>query len=271
MKGCCCRFDRNKKGSEIMTQQNHTPNCNMHELLVTYLYGETAPEDSLRFESHLLECATCKQELSAFEGVRQSLQQWQFDEAPDVRLVTAVEPRKSALALIKELLTIMPVWAKGLAMVAAAMFVLAVLGTDIKIGKDGFSYQADILRKQNSSVVASSGGSQVVGEVVQVNLTEKQLEQLRTSLMTEVNARIAESEQLQKDEVKAQLVNFQGQLKDMRSAELVKIAAQIQQHRVKLQTIERDIDRREGLGLTDILFGEATPAKEPAAGKTSGD
>jgi hypothetical protein len=253
-----------------MTQQNHTPNCNMHELLVTYLYGETAPEDSLRFESHLLECASCKQELSAFEGVRESLQQWQFDEAPNVRLATIAQPRKSALALLKELFTIMPVWAKGLGAVAAAMLVLAVLGTDIRIGKDGFSYQADILRKQKSPIVQESSGN--AGGIVQVNLSEKQLEQLRASLMTEINARITENEQLQKEEVKAQLVDFQTQLKDMRSSDLVKIAAQIQQHRVKLQTIERDIDRREGLGLTDILFGEATtPAKEPATGKTSGD
>jgi hypothetical protein len=249
-----------------MTQQNHIPNCNMHELLVTYLYGETAPEDSLKFESHLLECVSCKQELSAFEGVRESLQQWQFDEAPSVRLATVAQPRKSALALLKELFTIMPVWAKGLGAVAAAMLVLAVLGTDIKIGKDGFSYQADILRKQKSLVVQESIGNP--GEMVPVRLSEKQLEQLRASLMTEINARIAESEQLQKEEVTAQLADFQTQLKDMRSADLVKIAAQIQQHRVKLQTIERDIDRREGLGLTDILFGEATT---PATSKSSGD
>jgi hypothetical protein len=250
-----------------MTQQNHTPNCNMHELLVTYLYGETAPEDSLKFESHLLECASCKQELSAFEGVRESLQQWQFDEAPNVRLATVAQPRKSALALLKELFTMMPIWAKGLGAVAAAMFVLAVLGTDIKIGKDGFSYQADILRREKSPVVQEAGGNRSSSEMIPVSLNEKQLEQLRTSLMTEINAKVAESEKLQKEEVKAQLVNFQTQLKDMQSADLVKIAAQIQQHRVKLQTIERDIDRREGLGLTDILFGEATPA----TGKTSGD
>jgi hypothetical protein len=250
-----------------MTQQNHTPNCNMHELLVTYLYGETAPEDSLKFESHLLECASCKQELSAFEGVRESLQQWQFDEAPNVRLATVAQPRKSALALLKELFTIMPIWAKGLGAVAAAMFVLAVLGTDIKIGKDGFSYQADILRREKSPVVQEAGGNGNSSEMIPVSLNEKQLEQLRASLMTEINTKIAESEKLQKEEMKAQLVNFQTQLKDMQSADLVKIAAQIQQHRVKLQTIERDIDRREGLGLTDILFGEATPA----TGKTSGD
>lgn len=257
-----------------MTQQNKTPNCNMHELLVTYLYGETVPEDSLRFESHLIDCASCRQELSAFEGVRESLQQWQFDEAPNVQMIaeTAAQPRKSALALLKELLTIMPLWTKGLTAFAAAMLVFAVLGTDIQIGKDGFSYRADLLRRGNPSAIPGNGTSETPGNAVQVKLTQAQLEQLRADLMTEVSAEIAQSEQLQKEDVKAQLVNFQSQLKDMRSADLVKIATQIQQHNVKLQTIERDIDRREGLGLTDILFGDATtPAKEPVGSKTSGD
>jgi hypothetical protein len=258
--------------NDTMTQQDNSPSCNMHELLVTYLYGETAPEESLRFESHLIDCASCRQELSAFEGVRESLQQWQFDEAPTLRWVAtaAAQPGKSALALLKELLTIMPLWAKGLGVVATAMLVLAVLGTDIRIGKDGVSYRADLLRKDAAAVVLGTGGT--TGGAVQVSLSKEQLEQLRTSLMTEVSAKIAESEQLQKEDMKAQLVNFQSQLKDMRSADLVKIATQVQQHNMKIQTIERDIDRREGLGLTDILFGEVTtPAKERSAVKTSGD
>jgi hypothetical protein len=253
-----------------MKQQNQTPHCDMHELLVTYLYGETTPEDNLRFESHVLECASCSQELSAFEGVRQSLQQWQFDEAPYVHMVAASQPHKSVLALLKELFTILPVWAKGLGAVAAAMLVLAVLGTDIHIGKDGFSYRADLLRKGDAAPVQATGGTQTTGDVAQVKLNEKQLEQIRASLMSEISARIAEKEELQKDEVKALLANFQAQLKDMHSADLLKIAAQVQQHRVKLQTIERDIDRREGLGLTDILLGEAaSPAN--SRGRTGGD
>ncbi len=258
--------------NENMTQQDNSPNCNMHELLVTYLYGETAPEESLRFESHLIDCASCRQELSAFEGVRESLQQWQFDEAPNLRWVaaTAAQPGKSALALLKELFTIMPLWAKGLGLVATAMLVLAVLGTEIRIGKDGFSYQADILRKETPAVVQGTGGT--ASGMVPVNLSKEQLEQIRADLMKEVSAKISESEQLQKEDMKAQLVNFQSQLKDMRSADLVKIASQVQQHNLKIETIERDIDRREGLGLTDILFGEVTtPAKERSAVKTSGD
>jgi hypothetical protein len=257
-----------KEVSEIMKQPNDTPNCQMHELLVTYLYGETRPEDSLKFESHLLECASCRQELSAFEGVRESLQQWQFDAAPNVHLVTAAAPQRSVLGLLKELFTLMPVWAKGLGAVAAAMLVLAVLGTDIQIGKEGFSYRADLLRRGNGATVQESGASPASSQIARIKLDEKQLEQVRASLMSEISARVAENEELQKTALKAQLVDLQTQLKDMRSADLVKLAAQIQQHRLKLQALERDIDRREGLGLTDILLGQTAAS---ASGKTGGD
>jgi hypothetical protein len=189
--------------------------------------------------------------------VRDSLQQWQFDEVPNVRLLAATnqESRKSALALLKELFIIMPLWAKGFTAVAMAMLVLAVLGTDVKIGTDGFSYTSDLWRNK-PSVVQPDGATAT--HTVPVTISKAQLDQLRAGLLQEVSAKIAESEQLQKEEVKAQLVNFQTQLKDMRSADLVKIAAQIQQHHLKIQTIEHDIDRREGLGLTDILLGEAS-------------
>ncbi|MBI3652348.1 MAG: zf-HC2 domain-containing protein [Acidobacteria bacterium] len=250
-----------------MTQKINTPNCQMHELLVTYLYGETAPEESLRFEKHLLDCLSCRQELSAFEGVRESLQQWQFDEVPNVRVVTANAERKSALGLLKELFMIMPLWAKGLGAVALAMLVLAVLGTEVKIGKDGFSYRADVFRKGDPSTAQTGGATGT--DTVAVKLSKEQLEQIRAGLMQEVTTLIAQSEQAQKEEVKTQLVNFQTQLKDMRSAELVKIAAQVQQHNLKIQTIEHDIDRREGLGLTDILLGESNTSNE--RGKTGSD
>jgi hypothetical protein len=238
-----------------MTQENRTPNCNMHELLVTYLYGESSPEENLRFETHLLDCPSCRQEISAFEGVREALQQWQFDEVPKVQLLAENHqgPRKSALALLKELLTIMPLWAKGFAAVAMAMLVLAVLGTDVKIGKDGFSYSASLWQKSDPSVipVEKPNGNPLV------QISKEQIAQIRADLMKEVSAELAKNEMAQKEDVRAQLANFQSQLKDMRSADLLRIAAQVQQHKLKIQTIEHDIDRREGLGLTDILLGEA--------------
>src|SRR5262245_46331458 len=113
-----------------MTQKQNPPDCKMHELLVSYLYGEAGREESAKFASHLQACASCQQELAAFEQVRDSLQHWQLDELPNLRVVVE-QPPKSVLTLLKELFTAMPIWAKGLGTVAAAMLLFAILGCEI--------------------------------------------------------------------------------------------------------------------------------------------
>jgi hypothetical protein len=59
----------------------------------------------------------------------------------------------------------------------------------------------------------------------------------------------------------------------MRSADLSKLTQRIQDHQARLKTIERDIDRREGLDLTDILFSELTskPNRATIAAQDGGD
>jgi hypothetical protein len=98
-----------------------------------------------------------------------------------------------------------------------------------------------------------------------------QLEQMRAGLTAIVSQMIAESERQQKDELKAQLVGLESQFQNMRSADLAKIAMRVQEHHIKLRTLERDIDRREGSDLTDILFGELNARPErPQAGAHGG-
>jgi hypothetical protein len=251
-----------------MTERNQTSKCDMHELLITYLYDEASRDEALRFEAHLIECPACRQELSAFESVRQSLQQWQLNEFPSVRLAMAdnKEHRRSFLAVLKELFAIMPLWAKGLGALATAVLVLAILGTNVSIGKEGFSFRADLLRR-NQPVAARSDSPTIVETV---KYTNEQLETLRAELLSKVNALIADSTKQQQEEVRAQLINFQSQLKDMRAADLTKIANRVQQHNMKIQALERDLDRREGLGLSDILMSDDN-RRVPPAPKPSGD
>ena len=257
-----------------MTQENHTPNCHQHETLVTYLYGEATPDESRRFEVHLRHCASCRQELTSFETVRESLQQWQLQDLPDGRpnVRVAVEPpRRSAFSLLKELLAVTPLWAKGLGAAAAAMVLFAILGTEIRVGDGGVTLRADLLRAKTAapSVVPNGAENSVKkgvenGGTVPVRLDAGQLEQIRAGLLKEVEARLAETERLRQEELQARLVRFEEQLKGMRAADLMKLAARVQEHNVKLQTIERDMDRREGLGLSDILFSDtATSGTRP--------
>ncbi len=254
-----------KVSGEEMTDK--TPNCDMREALVSYLYNEATPEEKRRVESHIISCETCGQELAAFERVRDQLQQWQLEDMPIVRVVTGPQgARKSALAALKELLAVMPMWGKAISAVAAVLLVFAVMGTNVSIGRDGIKYSADILRRPRA---AEPGPTATTGNVDYVSAD--QLEQFREGMKALVSRMITESEREQKEELKARLVSLESQLQNMRSADLAKIAMRVQEHQVKLRTLERDIDRREGTDLTDILFSELnTRPERPRSGAQSG-
>src|SRR6185503_19102560 len=130
-------------GEEMNTQNN----CNMHEALMSYLYDESTPDEKLRVETHLTDCGACKQEIHAFERVRGMLQQWQLDDMPVLRVSTEQAGNRSILAVLKELISLTPIWAKALSAVAMAMLVLAVLGTDVSVGRGGVTFHADLLRR----------------------------------------------------------------------------------------------------------------------------
>ncbi len=243
-----------------MNTQN---NCNMHEALMSYLYDEATPEERLRVETHLTDCGACKHELHAFERVRGMLQQWQFDDSPVVRIVTEQGPgKRSILAVLKELITVTPIWAKALTAVAMAMLVLAVLGTDISVGRGGVSLHTDLLRRNRVVEPSNAGAPQ--------NPTSSDragIEQIRSEMKSLVNQLVAESERDQKERIKAELVSLQSEIQNTHSADLAKVISRIQEQQTRLKTIERDIDRREGLDLTDILFSEVSkPAERSTAG-----
>jgi len=241
-----------------MNDKQKTPNCDMHEALVSYLYNEATPEESGRVEAHLNECAPCKQELHSFESVRGMLQQWQLDDLPVVRVVTErASGERSMLEVLKELLTVTPLWVKAIGAVAMAMLLLAVFGTDVSVGSGGVSFHADLLRHDRNAPAVNIAGDR---NTALPNVSN--IEQVRTEVKSLVNQLIADSERQQKDEIKAQLVSLESQLQNMHSADLAKLATRIQEQQARLKTIEQDIDRREGLDLTDILFSETGKPSE---------
>jgi hypothetical protein len=249
-----------------MSEANKTPACGMHEALVAYLYKEATPDEARRFEAHLNDCAACEQELTGFERVRQQLQQWQVVDLPIVRVVADPQPmRRSFLAVAKELLTVMPVWAKVAGVAAMALVLLAVTGTSFSVGRDGVSLRADLLRRQPPPPQPSASAQPDAQYA-----SAAQLEQLRANMAALVSQKIAESERQQKEDLKAELVSLQTDLQSMRSADLAKIVARVQEHQSRLQTIERDLDRREGSDLTDLLFSEVLTQPRSQAGNPPG-
>jgi hypothetical protein len=235
-------------GGEEMSNNQKTPDCGMHETLVSYLYNEATPEESRRVEAHLTKCADCKEELHSFERVRGMLQQWQLDDLPVVRVVAERGAGdRSVLSLLKELLSVAPIWAKAMGAVAIAMLVLAVIGTDVSVGKNGVSFHADLLRRGQT-------GPPIAG--TNTGLQNANIEQVRTEVKGFVNQLIAESERQQRDEIKAQLVSLESQLQNMHSADLSKLATRIQEQQARLRTID----------LTDSLFSEVSKPGERTTG-----
>lgn len=245
-----------------MTDTTKNPNCDMREALVSYLYKEATADESRAVESHLEACAACRQEFASFERVRGMLQQWQLDDLPVVRVETASGPRRSSLAALKELISIAPLWAKLAGACAMALLVLAVMGTEVSIGSNGFTMRADMFGRDAgapATVVATDSDANA------------RLEQLRAEIKTIVNREVAESERAQGEALKAQLVSFESQIQNMHAADLARLAARIQEQRAKIKTLERDIDRREGIDLTDILFSEMTRDDSSRGSQRGGD
>lgn len=237
-----------------MSDNQKTLDCEMREALVSYLYKEATAEEASRVEAHLTNCAACKEELHSFERVRGMLQQWQLDDLPVVRVVAERDPGPgSMLALLKELLSVTPIWAKAVGAVAIMLVVLAVIGTEVSAGKNGVSLRADLFRRGQAGlpVTAANAAS-----------PDASIEQVRSEVKSLVNQLIAESERQRRDEIKAQLVSLESQLQNTHSADLSRLATRIQEQQARLRTIEQDIDRREGLDLTDILFSEVSKPGE---------
>jgi hypothetical protein len=225
-------------------------NCGTHELLVSYLYGEATPEEITKVQSHVNECRACAGELESFERVRSTLQHWQLDELPIMR-VAVDPPRRSFAAVLKELFSISPWWAKAAAGLAMALLLFAVMGTEIKVGGgEGVSLRAGLLWRGQQATPESPNG-----------LDTAQIERVRAEMKTLVTQLISDSERANQDEVKTRLVAVESQLQTMSVAELTKLASRVQQHQVKIRSLERDIDRREGMDLTDILFSEVTRSR----------
>jgi putative zinc finger protein len=230
-----------------MSDTNKTPNCNMREPLVSYLYDEASPEEARLVESHVKQCTACSQELQDFRKLRGMLQQWELDDMPVVRV--SPPPRKASfVAALKELLTLTPAWAKACGGLAAAMLLLAVMGTEVSIGQDGFKLKMGFLGIGKPAAVgvpvAQTGGTRTVA---QTGLPKEQVEAM-------INQAVLQSEKQQKQVLEAQLTGLESQLRQTHSAQFAKLSASIQQQRDQIQGLEQDIDRREGLDLTDILL-----------------
>jgi hypothetical protein len=242
-----------------MTDTDKNPRCNMHEALVSYLYDEAASDEVRLIEAHLKKCSVCAEELNAFKGVRTMLQRWEIDDVPILQMAPAAG-RRSVLAVLRELLTIAPVWIKAAGALAAAMLVLAVMGTEVSVGRQGITFRASIFGGSSAPVAPSPSGTGSGAVPASVNgVTADQVQEI-------VNRAIIEDDRRQKDALTAEVVRLEEQVRNTHSSEVAKIALKLQEQRDRIKTLETDIYRREGSDVADILF---SPSGAGARGTSS--
>jgi hypothetical protein len=114
--------------------------CDDTHRLVTYLYGESSPEERAAVESHLATCAACAAEYAGLQDVRVQLAGWQPPEvdlgfrvtrASDAAEVAAPTPGGTRRFLA------LPAWAQAAAAVLVLSAGAAIANLEIRYGSDG--------------------------------------------------------------------------------------------------------------------------------------
>jgi hypothetical protein len=103
--------------------------CERAPDLMAFLYQEMDERETREFRLHLQQCGSCRQEVTSFGVVRDSIGAWR-DEALAGFVSTPVTttPRKSALAALRQFFDLSPLWLKGAtAFAMLAFFVLVGL------------------------------------------------------------------------------------------------------------------------------------------------
>jgi anti-sigma factor RsiW len=173
--------------------------CGKKELLVAYLYNEVNATERKEFERHLSGCATCRDELPAFQGVREDLGAWQMSFVPPIEVVT---PR-TALDALRDFFRLVPGWFKvtsGLAATAAAALLLfALTGTRISFGQGGFDAQFGV--KATAPIAATETPKPSVVN----SLSRAEAEQMIQVAVAQAQAQAQQQTQLQLASLEAQL------------------------------------------------------------------
>jgi len=105
-----------------MLSNNHN-SCSFAEQIVEYIYDEIPVKDRTNFESHLINCLPCADEIAGFGLVRSTVSEWRKEEifaldAPAVQIpaMQTVESEKASwFDEFRKLFSFTPAWTAGFA------------------------------------------------------------------------------------------------------------------------------------------------------------
>lgn len=163
-----------------MNKQNY--GCDRKEELIAYLYGEATSAEKTSFEQHLTQCAECGDELKAFGRVRDDLSAWQVGFAPRTELVL----QRGKIEVLRELIGLFPIWARGLAIAGAAAVIIlvAVSASNLK----GSTPAAGGLSEQQVQAMVSKAVADERAKLQQQNQAE--FASFKSQLATEYQAQL---------------------------------------------------------------------------------
>ncbi len=95
-----------------MNEMPNSPVCERAPDLMAFLYDEMNERETREFELHLQQCGGCREELTSFGMVRESIVAWR-DEALAGFVSTPLPAKKSALAALRQFFDLSPLWLKA--------------------------------------------------------------------------------------------------------------------------------------------------------------
>ncbi|HYP00562.1 MAG TPA: zf-HC2 domain-containing protein [Pyrinomonadaceae bacterium] len=146
-----------------MNENLKTNDCERGVELVAYFYGEASAAERESFAAHLARCGACREELTAFRGVREAVGHWRAEilssapalsfaetvmptssSAQEVRRERVAPPQRSARLALREFFTLSPVWLRaGLsaaALVLCALAALAIFNAEVRWDEGGVAF-----------------------------------------------------------------------------------------------------------------------------------
>ncbi|HST53587.1 MAG TPA: hypothetical protein VLJ61_16365 [Pyrinomonadaceae bacterium] len=150
----------NKKNEATRSTNGAAPRgCGRGEELVAYIYGESDAAESNTFRQHLNACAVCREELTAFGGVRHAVHEWRADvlsATPSLDIREALTPaaqrtperKRSAVAALREFFSLSPLWLQfgtvAAALVVCALAVLTFARTEVSWNSNGLAFRTGV-------------------------------------------------------------------------------------------------------------------------------
>lgn len=211
-----------------MKTQQEAPKCERKEELVEYLYDEMPLPRRTLFAEHLTACTSCSADLLGMERLRGDLRAWDVNTVPHMELVI---PR-SRLNVVKELLSMFPVWSRAvMATATAAAAILIALGTlslfkQVNVAPDMLVQNPTPPPMNTPTAPTTQTTAQPVLLTAEVKAlvnaeVAKAIEQERQALRTQMAAL-----DLRNQEQRTQLQTLARQLRDLNARHQAMLAAQ---------------------------------------------